>query len=35
MFQDVFELYCGLKAGTTVKDLCARINPHGRAVDER
>ncbi|XP_064633487.1 GATOR1 complex protein NPRL2-like [Lineus longissimus] len=34
-FHDVFMLYCGLTPGTTVRDLCARYNPHSIRVDER
>ncbi|KAL5013159.1 hypothetical protein ScPMuIL_007429 [Solemya velum] len=31
----VFLLYAGLTPGTTVRDLCARYNPHGLKIDER
>ncbi|CAH1773720.1 unnamed protein product, partial [Owenia fusiformis] len=34
-FKDVFVLYCGLNPGITVRDLCARHNPHTLRVDER
>nr|KAG5711402.1 hypothetical protein BaRGS_025829 [Batillaria attramentaria] len=34
-FRDVFMLYCSLTPGTTVKDICARFNPHTLKVDER
>ena len=35
LFHDVFMLYCSLTPGTTVRDLCARYNPHSLGVDER
>ncbi|KAK2142866.1 hypothetical protein LSH36_903g00084 [Paralvinella palmiformis] len=31
----VLTLYCGLTAGTTVKDICARHNPHCYGIDVR
>lgn len=34
-FHLVFQLYCALCAGATVKDLCLRYNPHSLGVDER
>lgn len=34
-FRSVFEFYCGLKPGMTVKDLCNRNNPHSLGIDER
>ncbi len=34
-FRDVLLLYCGLTAGTTVRDLCSRYNPHSMGVDPR
>lgn len=34
-FRDVFMLYCGLRPGATVKDLCTRYNPANLRVDER
>ena len=33
--KDVFMLYCGLTAGTTIRDLCARYNTHTLGIDER
>ncbi|XP_050411926.1 GATOR complex protein NPRL2 isoform X1 [Patella vulgata] len=34
-FRDIFQMYCNLTAGTTVKDLCSRYNPHSLQIDER
>nr|XP_002738243.1 PREDICTED: nitrogen permease regulator 2-like protein-like [Saccoglossus kowalevskii] len=34
-FSEVFKLYCGLAPGITVKDFCARHNPHSLNVDHR
>ncbi|XP_078690409.1 GATOR1 complex protein NPRL2-like isoform X1 [Branchiostoma floridae x Branchiostoma belcheri] len=34
-FRDVFTLYCGLGAGTTVRDLCTRHAAQLQNVDER
>ncbi|XP_070192729.1 GATOR1 complex protein NPRL2-like [Littorina saxatilis] len=34
-FRDVFMLYCNLTPGTTVKDICARFNPHSLKIDEK
>ncbi|ELT95816.1 hypothetical protein CAPTEDRAFT_222035 [Capitella teleta] len=34
-FRDIFLLYCGLTAGTTVRDLCARYHPHSLGIDVR
>ncbi|XP_077055257.1 GATOR1 complex protein NPRL2 isoform X6 [Siphateles boraxobius] len=33
--RDVFQLYCGLTPGTTVRDLCSRYSHHLQRVDER
>ena len=33
--RDVFQLYCGLTPGTTVRDLCSRYSPQLQRVDER
>ena len=35
LFCDVFQLYCGLSAGATVRDLCSRYNPSFLRIDER
>ena len=35
LFRDVFQLYCGLSAGATVRDLCSRYNPSFLRIDER
>merc|ERR1712126_207583 len=32
---DVFQLYCAIKAGVTVKSLCSRLSPQEKNVDER
>jgi len=34
-FRDIFPLYACLTPGTTVRDLCARHNPHTLGIDER
>ena len=34
-FCDVFAIYCGLRAGITVRDVCSRYNPHSLGIDER
>ncbi|XP_023227117.1 GATOR complex protein NPRL2-like isoform X1 [Centruroides sculpturatus] len=34
-FKAIFEFYCGLRPGITVKDLCTRNNPHLNGIDER
>ncbi|KAI0207176.1 GATOR complex protein NPRL2 [Lamellibrachia satsuma] len=31
----VLQMYCGLRAGTTVRDLCIQHNPHALGIDER
>ena len=31
----VLQMYCGLRAGTTVRDLCIQYNPHTLGIDER
>lgn len=33
--RDVFQLYCGLTPGTTVRDLCSRYAQQLQRVDER
>ncbi|XP_077582687.1 GATOR1 complex protein NPRL2 [Stigmatopora nigra] len=33
--RDVFQLYCGLSPGTTVRDLCSRYSQQLQRVDER
>uniref|UniRef100_A0A8C7PV33 NPR2 like, GATOR1 complex subunit n=1 Tax=Oncorhynchus mykiss TaxID=8022 RepID=A0A8C7PV33_ONCMY len=33
--RDVFQLYCGLTPGTTVRDLCSRYSQQLQRVDER
>lgn len=33
--RDVFQLYCGLTPGTTVRDLCSRYSHQLQRVDER
>uniref|UniRef100_A0A4W5RJH1 NPR2 like, GATOR1 complex subunit n=1 Tax=Hucho hucho TaxID=62062 RepID=A0A4W5RJH1_9TELE len=33
--RDVFQLYCGLTPGTTVRDLCSRYSQQVQRVDER
>ncbi|MBN3292271.1 NPRL2 protein, partial [Polypterus senegalus] len=33
--RDVFQLYCGLSPGTTVRDLCCRYSQQLQRVDER
>ncbi|KAG7280547.1 hypothetical protein CRUP_028272 [Coryphaenoides rupestris] len=33
--RDVFQLYCGLTPGTTVRDLCSRYSQQLQKVDER
>ncbi|XP_029006957.1 GATOR complex protein NPRL2 isoform X2 [Betta splendens] len=33
--RDVFQLYCGLSPGTTVRDLCSRYSQQLQSVDER
>lgn len=33
--RDVFQLYCGLSPGTTVRDLCSRYSLQLQRVDER
>ncbi|XP_046839800.1 GATOR complex protein NPRL2-like [Xenia sp. Carnegie-2017] len=35
LFRDVFQLYSGLSAGATVRDLCSRYNPAFLRIDER
>jgi hypothetical protein len=34
-FRDIFQLYCALGPGVTVKDICTRFNPHALKIDER
>nr|CAD7200336.1 unnamed protein product [Timema douglasi] len=34
-FRDVFVFYCNMTHGTTLRDLCARFNPHFIHIDER
>nr|CAD7458201.1 unnamed protein product [Timema tahoe] len=34
-FRDVFVFYCNMTHGTTLRDLCARFNPHFLHIDER
>ncbi|KAI9559768.1 hypothetical protein GHT06_013774 [Daphnia sinensis] len=33
-FRDVFQMYCGMTYGTTIRDLCLRFNPHALRIDE-
>ena len=35
VFRDIFQLYCALGPGVTVKDICTRFNPHALKIDER
>ncbi len=35
VFRDVFAIYCGLRAGTTMRDVCIRYNPYVLGIDER
>ncbi|GBP21075.1 GATOR complex protein NPRL2 [Eumeta japonica] len=32
---DVFRMYAGMTYGTTVRDLCLRLNPHALGINER
>ncbi|XP_073972377.1 nitrogen permease regulator-like 2 isoform X1 [Rhodnius prolixus] len=32
--RDVFRIYCSMKHGTTIKDLCLRFNPQTLRIDE-
>jgi len=34
-FRDVFQMYCGMTYGTTIRDLCLRLNPHALRIDEQ
>lgn len=34
-FRDVFMFYASMTRGTTVKDLCIRLNPHSKRINER
>lgn len=34
-FRSVFQLYCSLSPGLTVKDLCVRFNPSVLGIDEQ
>ncbi len=34
-FRDVFLVYCACRVGTTVKDMCNRLWPRARGIDER
>ncbi|KAL0272236.1 UNVERIFIED_CONTAM: hypothetical protein PYX00_005292 [Menopon gallinae] len=34
-FRDVFIFYASMTRGTTVKDLCIRLNPHSKRINER
>lgn len=34
-FKDIFQLYCALAPGVTLKDMCTRFNPHAMKIDER
>lgn len=34
-FRDVFQMYCGMTYGTTIRDLCLRFNPHSLRIDEQ
>ncbi len=34
-FRDIFSIYCSLRAGTTIKDVCCRFCPHLMGIDER
>lgn len=34
-FRDVFLFYSSMNRGTTVRDLCIRLNPHGKRINER
>lgn len=34
-FRDVFTFYANMTRGTSVKDLCIRLNPHSKRINER
>lgn len=34
-FRDIFLFYASMARGTTVKDLCIRLNPHAKRINER
>ncbi|KAK6638423.1 hypothetical protein RUM44_008852 [Polyplax serrata] len=34
-FKDVFKFYASMVRGTTIKDLCIRLNPHSKRINER
>ena len=34
-FKDVFVFYASMVRGTTIKDLCIRLNPHAKRINER
>lgn len=34
-FRDVFVFYASMVRGTTIKDLCIRLNPHSKRINER
>jgi len=34
-FRDVFQMFCGMTYGTTIRDLCLRLNPHALRIDEQ
>lgn len=34
-FKDVFTFYASMTRGTSVKDLCVRLNPHSKRINER
>lgn len=34
-FRNVFQFYCSMTPGVTIKDLCMRLNPSGNGIDER
>jgi hypothetical protein len=33
--RDIFRMYSSMTYGTTVRDLCVRLNPHPLRIDER
>jgi len=35
LFRDVFQMYCAMTYGTTIRDLCLRFNPHALRIDEQ
>jgi len=34
-FRSVFQLYCSMSPGVTIKDLCIRYNPSANGIDEK